>query len=86
MQYICATGNLYYGRMAQWSAAQRGGTVQMLSIAIMMGCAVLPHLRNLVNCIVHGPSDEQQKVRTMTALGLAAHNVRGVIFLKGHGS
>jgi hypothetical protein len=38
----------------------------------MMGCAVLPHLLNLVNCIAHGLSDEQQKVRTMTALGLAA--------------
>jgi splicing factor 3B subunit 1 len=25
-----------------------------------------------VNCIAHGLSDEQQKVRTMTALGLAA--------------
>ena len=23
-------------------------------IATMMGCAVLPHLRNLVNCIAHG--------------------------------
>ena len=37
-----------------------------------MGCAVLPHLQNLVNCIAHGLSDEQQKVRTMTALSLAA--------------
>jgi splicing factor 3B subunit 1 len=26
----------------------------------------------LVDCIAHGLSDEQQKVRTMTALGLAA--------------
>jgi len=41
-------------------------------ITIMMGCAVLPHLWNLVDCIAHGLSDEQQKVRTMTALGLAA--------------
>jgi hypothetical protein len=23
MQYICAAGNLYHGRMAQWSAARR---------------------------------------------------------------
>lgn len=38
----------------------------------MMGCAVLPHLQNLVNCITHGLSNEQQKVRTMTTLGLAA--------------
>ncbi|KAE9405769.1 ARM repeat-containing protein [Gymnopus androsaceus JB14] len=41
-------------------------------IAIMMGCAILPHLHNLVDCIARGLSDEQQKVRTMTALGLAA--------------
>jgi splicing factor 3B subunit 1 len=41
-------------------------------IAIMMGCAVLPHLQNLVNCIANGLSDEQQKVRTMTALSPAA--------------
>ena len=38
----------------------------------MMGCAVLLHLRNLVNCTAHGLSDGQQKVRTMPALGLAA--------------
>ena len=37
-----------------------------------MGCAILPHLRNLVNCIAHGLSDKQQKVRTMTTLSLAA--------------
>jgi hypothetical protein len=30
MQYICATGNLYHGRIAQWSAVQCGGAVQML--------------------------------------------------------
>ncbi|KAI5981177.1 small nuclear ribonucleoprotein [Pisolithus albus] len=30
-------------------------------IAIMMGCAVLPHLRSLVGCIAHGLTDEQQK-------------------------
>jgi len=37
-----------------------------------MGCAVLPHLKNLVESISHGLEDEQQKVRTMTALGIAA--------------
>lgn len=40
--------------------------------AILMGCAVLPHLRGLVDCIEHGLDDEQQKVRTMTALALSA--------------
>lgn len=39
-------------------------------IAIMMGCAVLPYLRNLVDCIAHGLSDEQQKVRTMRSARL----------------
>jgi splicing factor 3B subunit 1 len=38
----------------------------------MVGCAVLPHLRNLVDAIADGLQDEQQKVRTMTALSLAA--------------
>lgn len=41
-------------------------------IAIMMGCAVLPHLRSLVDCIEKGLEDDQQKVKTMTALALAA--------------
>jgi hypothetical protein len=27
MQYICATGNLYHGKMAQWSAVQCGSAV-----------------------------------------------------------
>ena len=33
-----------------------------------MGCAVLPHLTSLVKIIEHGLVDEQQKVRTITAL------------------
>ena len=37
-----------------------------------MGCAILPHLRALVEIIEHGLVDEQQKVRTITALALAA--------------
>ena len=31
-------------------------------IAIRMGCAILPHLRALVEIIEHGLVDEQQKV------------------------
>jgi splicing factor 3B subunit 1 len=54
-----------------WQARHTGIRI-IQQIAITMGCAVLPHLRNLVDCIAHGLSDEQQKVRTMTALGLAA--------------
>lgn len=31
-------------------------------IAILMGCAVLPHLRQMVEIVEHGLVDEQQKV------------------------
>ncbi|WFC95642.1 U2 snRNP component prp10 [Malassezia brasiliensis] len=41
-------------------------------IAIALGVGVLPHLRALVECIGPGLEDEQPKVRTMTALALAA--------------
>ena len=54
-----------------WQARHTGIRI-VQQIAIMMGCAVLPHLRNLVDCIAHGLQDEQTKVRTMTALALAA--------------
>ena len=37
-----------------------------------MGCAVLPHLKNLVDIIEHGLKDEEQKVRTITSLALSA--------------
>jgi len=37
-----------------------------------MGCAILPYLRALVELIEHGLKDEQSKVRTITALALAA--------------
>ena len=51
--------------------ARRTGIRIVQQITIMMGCAVLPHLRHLVACTAHGLQDEQQQVRTMTALGLA---------------
>ncbi|PLW07094.1 hypothetical protein PCANC_21827 [Puccinia coronata f. sp. avenae] len=54
-----------------WQARHTGIKI-VQQIAIMMGCAVLPHLKNLVESISHGLEDEQQKVRTMTALGIAA--------------
>ncbi|CAN0547738.1 unnamed protein product, partial [Ectocarpus sp. 12 AP-2014] len=41
-------------------------------IAILMGCAVLPHLRQMVEIVEHGLVDEQQKVRTITALALSS--------------
>lgn len=39
-------------------------------IAILMGCAVLPHLRQMVEIVEHGLVDEQQKV---THHGTSAH-------------
>ena len=61
-----------------WQARHTGIRI-VQQIPIMMGCAVLPHLRNLVNCIAHDLSDEQQKVRMMTTLGLAALAASGSI-------
>lgn len=54
-----------------WQARHTGIRI-VQQIAIMMGCAVLPHLKNLVDCVEGGLQDEQQKVKTMTALALAA--------------
>jgi len=54
-----------------WQARHTGIKI-VQQIAILMGCAILPHLRSLVEIIEHGLSDEQQKVRTITALALAA--------------
>lgn len=36
--------------------------VLFCQIAILMGCAVLPHLRQMVEIVEHGLVDEQQKV------------------------
>ncbi|KAJ7761918.1 armadillo-type protein [Mycena maculata] len=54
-----------------WQARHTGIRI-VQQIAIMVGCGVLPHLTHLVECIAPGLSDEQQKVRTMTALSIAA--------------
>lgn len=54
-----------------WQARHTGIKI-VQQIAIMMGCAVLPHLKNLVEAVAHGLEDEQQKVRMMTALAIAA--------------
>jgi hypothetical protein len=55
-----------------WQARHGTGIRVVQQIAIMMGCTVLPHLRNFVAYIAHDLQDDQQKMRTMTALGLAA--------------
>ncbi|KAM0903543.1 hypothetical protein ACQ4PT_018592 [Festuca glaucescens] len=54
-----------------WQARHTGIKI-VQQIAILMGCAVLPHLKNLVEITEHGLTDENQKVRTITALSLAA--------------
>ncbi|KAJ3333392.1 Splicing factor 3B subunit 1 [Blyttiomyces sp. JEL0837] len=55
-----------------WQARHTGIKI-VQQIAILMGSAVLPHLRSLVEAIGHGLEDaEQQKVRTITALAIAA--------------
>jgi splicing factor 3B subunit 1 len=53
-----------------WQARHTGIRI-IQHIAVAMGCAVLPHLRNLVDAIADGLQDEQQKVKTMTALAIA---------------
>ncbi|CAK0843124.1 unnamed protein product [Prorocentrum cordatum] len=54
-----------------WQARHTGIKI-VQQIAMLMGCAVLPHLKQMVDIIAHGLQDEQQKVRTITALALAA--------------
>ncbi|ORY44430.1 splicing factor 3B subunit 1 [Rhizoclosmatium globosum] len=55
-----------------WQARHTGIKI-VQQIAILMGCAVLPHLKSLVEAIGHGLEDEeQQKVRTITALAISA--------------
>uniref|UniRef100_A0A6A7G0V4 Splicing factor 3B subunit 1-like n=3 Tax=Hirondellea gigas TaxID=1518452 RepID=A0A6A7G0V4_9CRUS len=54
-----------------WQARHTGIKI-LQQIAILMGCAVLPHLKSLVDILHHGLVDEQSKVRTICALSLAA--------------
>eukprot|EP01094_Clydonella_sp_ATCC50884_P021871 TRINITY_DN4905_c3_g1_i3.p1 TRINITY_DN4905_c3_g1~~TRINITY_DN4905_c3_g1_i3.p1 ORF type:complete len:1207 (+),score=442.14 TRINITY_DN4905_c3_g1_i3:256-3876(+) len=54
-----------------WQARHTGIKI-VQQTAILMGCAVLPHLRGFVEIIEHGLQDEQIKVCTITALALAA--------------
>lgn len=52
--------------------ARHTATRVVNQIALLAGCGVLPCLRLLVNCISPGLEDEQFKVRTATALAIAA--------------
>ncbi|KJE93418.1 splicing factor 3b [Capsaspora owczarzaki ATCC 30864] len=54
-----------------WQARHTGIKV-VQQIAILIGCAVLPHLKSLVDIIEEGLKDTEQKVRTITALAIAA--------------
>ncbi|PSK60519.1 splicing factor 3B subunit 1 [Elsinoe australis] len=54
-----------------WQARHTGVKI-VQQIPILMGCAVLPHLKGLVDCIAPNLQDEQLKVRTVTALAIAA--------------
>ena len=54
-----------------WQARHTGVKI-VQQIAILMGCAVLPHLKSMVDIIKHGLQDDNQKVKTITALSLSA--------------
>ncbi|KAF7374770.1 U2 snRNP component prp10 [Mycena sanguinolenta] len=54
-----------------WQARHTGIRI-VQQIAFLMDAAVLPHLTDLVECVAGGLLDDQQKVRIMTALGVAA--------------
>ncbi|CAD7949047.1 unnamed protein product [Amoebophrya sp. A25] len=54
-----------------WQGRHTGVKI-IQQIAILLGIAILPHLKQMVEIIAPGLSDEQRKVRTMTALALAA--------------
>ncbi|KAM3127536.1 Splicing factor 3B subunit 1 [Paramecium bursaria] len=54
-----------------WQARHTGIKI-VQQISIFMGCAILPHLKSLVDIIVNGLKDSHNKVRTITALAIAA--------------
>jgi splicing factor 3B subunit 1 len=54
-----------------WQARHTGVKI-VQQIPILMGCAILPHLKGLVDCIADNLNDEQAKVRTVTSLAIAA--------------
>lgn len=59
------------GSKKSWQARHTGVKI-IQQIATLMGCAVLPHLKGLVDCIAPCLTDEQAKVRTITSLALGA--------------
>ncbi|KAJ2356389.1 hypothetical protein GGF43_002107, partial [Coemansia sp. RSA 2618] len=59
------------GSRKSWQARQTGMRV-VRQIAVLVRSGVLPHLRALVESVGHGLNDEQQPVRTASAIALAA--------------
>lgn len=64
LQAVCRSKKSWYARHTGIKIVQQ--------IAILMGFGVLPHLRELVQVVGPGLQDEQAKVRTVSALALAA--------------
>ncbi|CAN6627881.1 U2 snRNP component Hsh155p [Trichomonascus vanleenenianus] len=64
LKAVCRSKKSWYARHTGVKIVQQ--------IAILVGCAVLPHLNGLVECIAPGLTDEQFKVRTITALALSS--------------
>ncbi|KAF2204494.1 ARM repeat-containing protein [Delitschia confertaspora ATCC 74209] len=54
-----------------WQARHTGVKI-VQQIPILMGCAILPHLKGLVEAIGSNLNDEQPKVRMVTALAISA--------------
>lgn len=54
-----------------WQARHSGIKI-VQQIALLMGVAVLPYLRDLVEIVSHGLTDDMQKVKIITALTCAA--------------
>lgn len=54
-----------------WEARHTGAKI-VQQMGISMGCAVLPHLRALVEVVAGGLVDEEKKVRTISALAVSA--------------
>ena len=54
-----------------WEARHTGIKI-VQQISILMGCSILPYLKQLVDTIKHGLDDSQKKVKSITALALGS--------------
>jgi len=62
-----------------WQARHTGIKI-IQQIAILMGCAILPYLKSLVEIIEHGLKDEQQKVTNIN------YNINNIILGQNYNS